>query len=105
MYFCRAMPKIYKYLGIIIYFYSTEHKPIHVHGKHAGHESKAEFIMKDGVIIEIKIRRVARKNPLKKAQLLAFKEFAEAYQKEIVNKWIDFFVYNKRMEMEEINTL
>lgn len=32
------MPKIFEYLGIIIMFYSNEHEPIHVHGKHQGLE-------------------------------------------------------------------
>ena len=26
------MPKLYEYLGIVVYFYSNEHEPIHVHG-------------------------------------------------------------------------
>jgi hypothetical protein len=37
------MPNIFEYLGILIFFYSNEHEPIHVHGKHGGFESKAEF--------------------------------------------------------------
>ena len=47
------MPKIYEYLGIIIMFYSNEHEPIHVHGKYQGLESKAEFIIKEGVIVDV----------------------------------------------------
>lgn len=27
------MPKLYEYLGIIIYFWSKEHEPIHVYDK------------------------------------------------------------------------
>ncbi len=44
------MPKIFEYLGILIFFYSNEHEPIHVHGKHDGCESKAEFYIIDGLI-------------------------------------------------------
>ena len=40
------MPKIYEYLGIIIMFYSNEHKPIHVHGKYQGFESKMISLLK-----------------------------------------------------------
>lgn len=39
------MPKIFEYLGILIFFYSNEHEPIHVHGNHDGFESKAEFFI------------------------------------------------------------
>jgi hypothetical protein len=34
------MPKIFKYLGIIVFFYSNEHEPIHVHAKKGEYESK-----------------------------------------------------------------
>jgi len=30
----KMMPKIYEYLGILIFFYSNEDEPIHVHGKY-----------------------------------------------------------------------
>jgi hypothetical protein len=40
------MPKIFEYLGILIFFYSNEHEPIHVHGKYESLESKAEFLLK-----------------------------------------------------------
>jgi hypothetical protein len=38
------MPKIYEYLGILIFFYSYEHEPIHVHAKKGDNESKASSI-------------------------------------------------------------
>ncbi|MCW5910180.1 MAG: DUF4160 domain-containing protein [Cyclobacteriaceae bacterium] len=28
------MPKIFEYLGIVIFFYAHEHEPIHVHGRY-----------------------------------------------------------------------
>jgi len=42
-------------------FYSNEHEPIHVHGKFQALESKVEFIIEDGKIIEIKISDVKGK--------------------------------------------
>jgi len=44
------MPKLYEYLGIIIMFYSNEHEPVHVHGKHGGKECKAEIILHNGKV-------------------------------------------------------
>jgi len=38
------LPKIFEYLGIILFFWSNEHEPIHVHGEYQGHQSKAEII-------------------------------------------------------------
>jgi hypothetical protein len=47
------MPKLYEYMGIIVLFYSNEHEPIHVHGKYQGRESRAELIIRDGVVVDI----------------------------------------------------
>ena len=39
------MPKIYEYLGLIFYFYSNEHEPIHLHVIKAERESIFEIII------------------------------------------------------------
>lgn len=96
------MPKLYEYLGLIILFYSNEHEPIHVHGKYQGMESKAEIIFIDGVFKEIIISTVKGKKPLDSKSLKNFSIFVEAYKFDIVNKWIEFFVYNKTIEPEII---
>ncbi|MBI4648083.1 MAG: DUF4160 domain-containing protein [Bacteroidia bacterium] len=97
------MPKIYKYLGIYILFHSREHKPIHIHGKHGEYETKAEFIIVNGQIVDIKYKTVKGKKNLKKAQFKDFKIFIEHYKEQILQKWIDYFVLNKTVELEEIN--
>lgn len=51
----KTMPEIFEYLGIVMFFYSSEHEPIHVHGKYDGFQSKADFFITDGTIVEIKI--------------------------------------------------
>ena len=98
------MPKIFEYLGILIFFYSNEHEPIHVHGKYDGCESKAEFFIVDGKIVEIRIKLVKGTKPLSGSKLKDFKTFLEKYADEIVKKWIDYFVYHKNVEFERINT-
>ncbi|WP_245949201.1 DUF4160 domain-containing protein [Echinicola strongylocentroti] len=30
------MPKIFEYLGIVVYFYSNEHEPVYVHATKPG---------------------------------------------------------------------
>ena len=97
------MPKIFKYLGIVIFFHSREHLPIHVHGRLGGNENKAEIIIENGQIIDIRFRKVTGKNPLRKKQMEHFHKFVEEYKQEIVDKWVAYFVYNEKMEIEEIN--
>ena len=96
------MPKIYEYLGIIILFYSNEHEPIHVHGKYQGQESKAEFIIENGVVVEIIIRIVRGRKSLLSNILNDFNRFVYVYSDRIVQKWIDYFVLHKQVKCEEI---
>lgn len=97
------MPKLYEYLGIIILFYANEHKPVHVHGRKAGKESKAEITIKDGTEYIITIKLVTGKPPLDNKDLKAFKNFVTVYAEKIVQKWIDFFVFNKSVYPEIIH--
>ncbi len=96
------MPKLYEYLGIIILFYSNEHDPIHVHGKYQGKESKAEIIIEDGEIIEIRFTAVRGRNPLASTQMKHFQTLVEYYAEDIVGKWIDYFILHKTIEAQVI---
>ncbi len=98
------MPSIFEYLGILIFFYSNEHEPIHVHGKCSGFESKAEFYIVNGKVTEIHIKPVKGYSPLTGSKLNDFKDFLEAYSEKIIQKWIDYFVFHKDIEFEKINT-
>lgn len=98
------MPKIFEYLGILIFFYLNEHEPIHVHGKYERLESKAEFYIVDGKIVEIRIKTVKGRKPLSENKLKDFEDFLEIYSEKIVQKWIDYFVLHKEVEFEKITT-
>lgn len=47
------MPKLYEYFGLIVFFYSNEHEPIHVHGKYQNTEGKAGLLIDNGKIVDI----------------------------------------------------
>jgi hypothetical protein len=96
------MPKIFEYLGIVIFFYSDDHEPIHIHARYGDTQSKAEFIIKDGKIIEIVIKPINGWDMLKNKDLKNFNEFLKVYADKIVEKWIDFFVLKKRVTFEKI---
>ncbi|KAF3982580.1 MAG: DUF4160 domain-containing protein [Methylococcales symbiont of Hymedesmia sp. n. MRB-2018] len=83
-------------------FYSNEHEPIHVHGKYHAFESKADFIIVDGKIIDIKIKNAKGKRPLPKKELKEFKNFVNKFKEDIVQKWVDYFVYHKSVQCIKI---
>ena len=98
------MPKLFEYFGLILMFYSNEHEPIHVHVIYNEFESKVDFIIKNGIITEIIIKNVKGRNPIQGNKLQDLKDLLEFKSEEIVQKWIDYFVYHKSINFEKINT-
>jgi hypothetical protein len=92
------MPKLYEYMGIVIFFWSDEHEPIHIHGRYQGAEIKAEFIIENGKIINISIKNVIGKKRFDAAKAKEFEVFIRHYSEEIVKKWIDYFVLKKEIK-------
>jgi hypothetical protein len=97
------MPKLYEYFGLIILFYSNEHEPIHVHGKYQGTESKAELIIENGQVVDIRYSSVRGRRPLGPRQMDDFRAVVEEFAEEIIEKWIDYFVLHKPVPSEMIS--
>ena len=83
-------------------FYANEHDPVHVHGKSQGRESRAEIIVINGSVEEIRYSSVTGRAPLESQEMRFFEEVVSARADEIVSKWIDFFVLNKPVKAERI---
>lgn len=96
------MPKIFEYLGILIFFYTNEHEPIHVHAKKGEFESKAEFYIINGAISQIKITSIRGAKPIKGKDLKDFEVFLKQYSDRIIEKWINYFVLHKDVSFEKI---
>lgn len=99
------MPKIFEYLGIIIRFYSDEHKPIHVHAKYDGCEMIVKIYEQNGVIVKVTYhnkRNTCRFSDAKRKQL---ENFIEHEKYEIVELWVSYFVHNKRVKAKKISKL
>ncbi len=96
------MPKLYEYLGILIFFYSNDHRPIHVHGRYQGRESKVEITLEDGKLVAVTLEGVFGKRPLPSAKAKEFLAFVTLYADEIIKKWVDFFVYGKEIKPKVI---
>lgn len=96
------MPKLYEYFGLVIMFYANEHDPMHVHGKCQEREARAELVVLNGVITEIRYNNVAGRQPLGGNEMKFFREIVSARAEEIVAKWVDFFVMHKPITPETI---
>ena len=97
------MPKIFEYFGFIFYFFSNEHEPIHVHVLHGDKESVFELIMMDGILAEIRVREKKGAEPLPEKDKRTAEEFIKKYHKNIIQKWIKFFVLKQSVRSTRIN--
>ena len=96
------MPKIYEYLGLIFYFYSNEHEPIHVHVTKAGRETIFEIIVANGLLSKINKRKSKSKLPLTAKEEKEVLIFISQYYKKIIGKWLNFFVLKKSVKATKI---
>ena len=97
------MPKIYEYLGLIFFFYSNEHLPIHVHVTLAEFESKFELEYENGKLKNILVSKVKGRIRLEEKDELVAIKFIKKYHLGIVEKWVDFFVNHKKVKCEVVN--
>jgi hypothetical protein len=98
------MPKIFEYFGLIFYFYSNEHEPIHVHVKHGDKESIFELIMMNGELVSINIRKKSGVDSLSSKDQRTVEAFIRKYNKNIISKWVKFFVMKQQVRSTNITT-
>lgn len=96
------MPKIFEYFGFIFYFYSNEHEPIHVHVIHGERESIFDLIMMDGDLLEVRVREKKGVEPLTEKERRTAVEFIHKYYKNIIDKWVKFFVMKQAVRCSKI---
>ena len=97
------MPKIFEYFGFIFYFFSNEHEPIHVHVLHGDRESIFDLIMMDGELADIRAREKKGATPLSEKDKRTAEQFIRKYHKNIIQKWIKFFVLKQSVRSTRIN--
>ncbi|MCU0425173.1 MAG: DUF4160 domain-containing protein [Candidatus Kapabacteria bacterium] len=100
--FSLAMPVLYRYLGIEVLFFSNDHLPIHVHGVYQDCESKAEIFMRDGKVHEIIFTEIKNAKSLPTQQQRDFESLVRVKADEIVQRWIEYFVLQKKISSTTI---
>ena len=59
-------------------------------------------MIEDGKVVDIQIKEVKGKRPLPTKELKDFKNFVERFKIEIVQKWVDYFIYHKSITCVKI---
>ncbi len=94
------MPDIFTYFGFIFSFYSNEHEPIHVHVEHQNKMTIFDIHIQNGELL--KIERRDKGNPLSSKDEKEAMAFVQKYWRNIAEKWVNFFVYKKRVRCTDI---
>lgn len=97
------MGKIFEYFGLIFYFFSNEHDPVHVHVKHGEKECIFDIIIEDGKLSRLERREKQGAEPMNSQDASTAIEFINAYWKEIVEKWVNFHVYHMVVKNTKVN--
>jgi len=98
----ETMPKIFEYFGFIFYFYSNEHEPIHVHVLHGSKESIFDLIIMNGELVKVCVREKKGAEPLTEKEKRTAEAFIQKYHKNIIEKWIKFFVLKQTIRSTNI---
>lgn len=95
------MPKVYEYFGLVFFFYSNDHEPVHLHVRYQDTESKLVFVdTRNGLTLES--HKVKGKKPLSRKHLQAATDLVYPKRTEIVRLWEDFFVHGRKIKCEKI---
>ena len=96
------MPKIYRYINFILFFYANEHLPIHCHIKKEQREVKAEITYENGKLV-VTFIKIKGKTILTDKEIGVIEDFIKWKHLQIVEKWKSFFVFGKKPKFEVVN--
>ena len=90
------MPKLYEYMGIVIWFFSDEHNPIHVHARYGENEVKVNLYEKDGIVYDVNYVEVSGK--FSPAKMRDLKIFINENKNVILFAWRQVFEQNVKLK-------
>lgn len=94
------MPKLYMFAGMVFFFYSDDHLPMHLHVTYQGAEMKAELHFRPDGSVQVTWKKVKKGMPnalIGKAELLI-----EAKADDIREKWQAYHILGKHIKPERI---
>lgn len=70
-----------------------------------GHEAIFEIMLENGELVEIRRRASNKIPPLSEKDAATAEAFVKKYYKNIVEKWVNFFIYKKRIRSTKITKI
>jgi hypothetical protein len=87
-----------------VLFHANAHadEPVHVHGKSDGRECRAEILLVNGAVTDIRYTAVARRAALTRREMQYFDGRVSAQAEDIARRWIGCSVPNSPARPERI---
>ena len=99
------MPKLYEYLGMVFFFFSRDHLPMHLHVRYQDHQEIAELLFDANGSLQLRWRSTPGYEPLPLAKRRKAEKLIRAKSDDIVRKWTDHFARGRHFNPERITDL
>lgn len=93
---------IFDYYGLVLSFHSDDRIPVRVYGTFDKRQSIIQLEIVNGIYKGIILENVPKSEPLLATEKATVQLLIDNYISDILNLWIDTFVYNKKVSKEII---
>lgn len=95
-------PVLFDYYGLELFLNSSDNRPIHIYARSGENMSVAAINFKNGIQTSIDIRNVPDVGMIDDREIRKFRALIEQNLSQIVNSWVDYYVYNRKPIAERI---
>jgi hypothetical protein len=95
-------PILFEYFGLELFLNSSDNRPIHIYARTADSMSMASIHFLNGIYSSAELRNVPDVAMLDDKEIRHFRTLIEQNLSQIVNSWIDFYVFNRQPVSERI---
>lgn len=93
---------IFDYYGLVLSFDSDDRIPVHVYAAFDKRKSIIKIEIINGIYKGIVLENIPNTEPLSASEMKTAQLLVDNYISDILNLWIDTFVYNKKVSREII---
>lgn len=95
-------PVLFDYFGLELFLNSSDNRPVHIYARSGDNMSVAAINFKNGIHSSVDIRNVPDVGMIDDIEIKKFRALIEQNLSQIINSWVDFYVFNRKPISERI---
>jgi hypothetical protein len=95
-------PVLFEYYGLELFLNSSDNRPVHIYARIGDNMSVASIHFKNGIYSSIDIRNIPDVAMIEEREARRFRALIEQNLSQIVNSWVDYYVFNRKPIAERI---